>query len=59
VEGGVLADLPLDVCSALWIGAAQEWSRHWLEGRVETPPRRAARLLADAAWQALKTKEDR
>jgi AcrR family transcriptional regulator len=59
VERGVLADLPLDVCSALWIGAAQEWSRHWLEGRVETPPRRAARLLADAAWQALKTKEDR
>jgi AcrR family transcriptional regulator len=59
VAGGVLADLPLDVCSALWIGAAQEWSRQWLEGRVETPPRRAARLLADAAWQALKTKEDR
>jgi AcrR family transcriptional regulator len=54
VEAGTLKDLPLDVRSALWIGAAQEWSRHWLEGRVQTSPKRAARLLADAAWEALR-----
>jgi hypothetical protein len=59
VAAGAVQDLPLDVVSALWIGAAQEWLRHRLEGGVATPPRRAVRLLAEAAWEALKTKEER
>ncbi len=57
VEAGVLQDLPLDLGSALWIGGAQEWTRHWLEGRTETSLRQARRALADAAWEALSTKE--
>jgi AcrR family transcriptional regulator len=57
VEAGVLQDLPLDLGSALWIGSAQEWTRHWLEGCTETSPRQARRTLADAAWVALSTKE--
>jgi AcrR family transcriptional regulator len=56
-EAGVLQDLPLDLGSALWIGGAQEWARHWLEGRTETSLRQARRVLADAAWEALRTKE--
>jgi AcrR family transcriptional regulator len=59
VAAGAVQDLPLDVVTALWIGAAQEWSRHWLDGGVMTPRRGAGRLLADAAWEALKTKEER
>jgi AcrR family transcriptional regulator len=57
VEAGVLQDLPLDLGSALWIGGAQEWTRHWLKGRTETSLRQARRALADAAWEALSTKE--
>jgi AcrR family transcriptional regulator len=57
VEASVIQDLPLDLGSALWIGGAQEWTRHWLEGRTETSLRQARRALADAAWEALSTKE--
>ena len=59
IAAGALRDVPLDVPSALWIGAAQEWSRRWLEDEALTPPGRASRLLADAAWLALKTEEER
>jgi len=59
IAAGAVRDVPLDVLSALWIGAAQEWSRHWLEDEALTPPGRASRLLADAAWLALKTEEER
>jgi hypothetical protein len=52
MAAGAVRDMPLDVLSALWIGAAQEWSRHWLEDEALTPPGRASRLLADAAWLA-------
>lgn len=57
VEAGALQDVPLDLGSALWIGGAQEWTRHWLEGRTATSLRQARRILADAAWEALRTKE--
>ena len=59
IAAGAVRDVPLDVLSALWIGAAQEWSRRWLEDEALTPPGRASRLLADAAWLALKTEEER
>ena len=51
---GTLRSLPLEVITALWIGPAQEYTRHWLSGRVRRVPRSVADVLADAAWNALK-----
>jgi AcrR family transcriptional regulator len=54
VHYGALRALPLDVISALWIGPAQEYTRHWLSGHIKRVPRIVAEELADAAWNALK-----
>jgi AcrR family transcriptional regulator len=51
---GALRPLPLELINALWIGPAQEYTRHWLSGRVKRVPRAVADVLADAAWNALK-----
>ena len=51
---GALRSLPLDLINALWIGPAQEYTRHWLSGQVKRVPRAVADVLADAAWNALK-----
>jgi AcrR family transcriptional regulator len=53
VEAGRVRRLPLDLTYAILAGPAQEFSRHWLEGRMRTPARDAERALADAAWRAL------
>ncbi|HET7050137.1 MAG TPA: TetR family transcriptional regulator [Solirubrobacteraceae bacterium] len=54
VHYGSLRDLPFDVIQALWIGPAQEYTRHWLAGRARRTPPAVAEILADAAWHALK-----
>jgi AcrR family transcriptional regulator len=54
VHYGTLRALPLDLIHALWLGPAQEYSRHWLAGHVKKPPASATELLADCAWNALK-----
>ena len=54
VHYGALRGLPLDLINALWIGPAQEYTRHWLSGRVKRVPRSVADVLAEAAWNALK-----
>jgi AcrR family transcriptional regulator len=54
VHYGSLRDLPFDVIQALWIGPAQEYTRHWLAGRTKRTPPAVAEILADAAWHALK-----
>ena len=54
VHYGTLRRLPLDLIHALWIGPAQEYTRHWLSGHVKAVPRSASEVLADAAWNALK-----
>jgi AcrR family transcriptional regulator len=54
VHYGTVRSLPLDLVIALWIGPAQEYTRHWLAGQVRRVPRAAADVLADAAWNALK-----
>jgi AcrR family transcriptional regulator len=54
VHYGSLRDLPFDVIQALWIGPAQEYTRHWLAGRARRTPPAVAEVLADAAWHALK-----
>jgi AcrR family transcriptional regulator len=54
VHYGALRALPLDLILALWIGPAEEYTRHWLTGHVKRMPRNVANVLADAAWNALK-----
>jgi AcrR family transcriptional regulator len=53
---GVLRELDFDLVHALWLGPAQELSRLWLSGRSAVNPRRAGRVLAEGAWQALRAK---
>jgi len=57
VHYGVLRALPVEVIHALWLGPAQEYTRHWLAGRGRRLPASISGVLADAAWQSLK--EDR
>jgi AcrR family transcriptional regulator len=49
-----LRRLPGDVLYAVLIGPAQEFCRHWLEGRTRSSIRTAERALAEAAWRALR-----
>jgi AcrR family transcriptional regulator len=53
VQAGRLAAMPIDVFYSVLIGPAQEFCRHWLEGRMRTSIRSAERWLAAAAWRAL------
>jgi AcrR family transcriptional regulator len=53
VTAGRVRRLPLDLTYAILAGPAQEFSRHWLEGRMRSPAREAESALADAAWRAL------
>ena len=54
VDAGIMRPLPRDLLYATLIGPAQEFSRHWLEGRTRSSPRTAERALAQAAWDALR-----
>jgi AcrR family transcriptional regulator len=53
VAGGRIRPIPFDLFYAVLIGPAQEFCRHWLEGRLRTSMRTAERELAAAAWGAL------
>lgn len=53
---GVLKRLPEDLYIAVIAGPSQEFARRWLAGRAKTDITQAARVLADAAWSALRTK---
>jgi AcrR family transcriptional regulator len=53
VAAGNLTEMPLDVFYAVLIGPAQEFCRHWLQGRMRTSLRAAERSLSAAAWRAL------
>ena len=54
VHYGAVRHLPRDLIHALWLGPAQEYTRHWLSGQAMRVPRSIADVLADAAWNALK-----
>lgn len=60
VHYGVLRDLRFDVLYALWLGPAQEYSRHRLAGatrQTQSPPSaEVVETFADAAWRALSTR---
>ena len=53
VAAGRIRPIPFDLFYAVLIGPAQEFCRHWLEGRLHTSMRTAERELAAAAWGAL------
>ncbi|HTZ86375.1 MAG TPA: helix-turn-helix domain-containing protein [Solirubrobacteraceae bacterium] len=54
---GVLRELPFELINALWLGPAQEYTRHWLAGRGKRVPLAASDALADAAWRSLRASE--
>jgi AcrR family transcriptional regulator len=58
VRAGRLVAMPIDVLYSVLIGPAQEFCRHWLEGRMRTSLRSAERSLAAAAWRALAAPHD-
>lgn len=58
VDSGEVVRLPRDLYGALLIGPVQHYTRGRLAGRQRTDPKSAARLLAQAAWQALQARGD-
>jgi len=54
MRAGVLCSLSADLLQALWFGPAQHFARLWLGGVAPSGLARAARLLPEAAWEALR-----
>jgi AcrR family transcriptional regulator len=54
---GVLRPMRLGVTAALWLGAAQEYSRHWIAGPDVKMPSEAVETFADAAWAVLRAND--
>lgn len=52
-DHGRIVERPFELTHALWLGPAQEFTRHWLRGRTAMTPAAAAAALADGAWRAL------
>jgi AcrR family transcriptional regulator len=51
---GVLRPMRIGITAALWLGPAQEFSRHWVAGAESKMPRGVIETFADAAWAALR-----
>jgi AcrR family transcriptional regulator len=51
---GAVKALPLELIHALWLGPAQEYTRHWFAGHTKRSPAAVGAVLEDAAWNALK-----
>lgn len=54
VHYGTLRALPPELIHALWLGPAQEYTRHWLAGYAKRPAGSVLDTLAHAAWKTLK-----
>lgn len=52
---GVLRPMEPGITAALWLGPAQEYSRHWIAGTASSISTRTIDTFASAAWAALKT----
>lgn len=59
LKRGVLKPLPEELYIAVIGGPSQEFARRWLAGRAKTDITQAAQVLADAAWNSLRTKRHR
>ncbi len=53
VQYRALRPLPFDLIHPLWLGPAQEYTRHWIAGYANQPPDSVADVLAHAAYAAL------
>ncbi|KUH81311.1 MULTISPECIES: TetR/AcrR family transcriptional regulator [unclassified Mycobacterium] len=51
---GALQPMRDGVTAALWLGPAQEYSRHWVAGPAKRMPSATVEIFADAAWAALR-----
>lgn len=54
VEGGIVADLPLDLFQPILVGPLHQFSRQWLAGRVTATMDEAQEVLGRAVWRALR-----
>lgn len=54
-----LRPLSFDLAYALWLGPSQEYLRHWLATGVRRVPTPDADALADAAWNTLRSPDER
>ena len=54
VKAETVVDLPVDLLLAIVLGPAQMLARQWLAGRASITPEDARRVLARAAWNALR-----
>ncbi|MCV7280076.1 helix-turn-helix transcriptional regulator [Mycolicibacterium flavescens] len=54
---GVLQPMRVAVTAALWLGPAQEYSRHWVYSAAKRLPPGTIEVFADAAWAALRSRE--
>ena len=51
---GALRPMRVGVTAALWLGPAQEYSRHWVAGNEAKMPRDVVETFATAAWTVLR-----
>jgi AcrR family transcriptional regulator len=51
---GALQPLHVPITAALWLGPAQEYSRHWISSGARRLPPGTIDVFADAAWKALR-----
>jgi len=54
---GVLRPMRIGVTAALWLGPAQEFSRHWVAGDDAKMPRDVVQTFATAAWTVLRAND--
>ena len=54
---GVLRPMRIGVTAALWLGAAQEYSRYWIAGGEAKMPEDAVETFATAAWAVLRAND--
>jgi AcrR family transcriptional regulator len=54
---GALRPMRIGVTAALWLGPAQEFSRHWIAGEVAKMPRDVIETFASAAWAVLRAND--
>ena len=55
VKSGALLELPTSMYVPLICGSTLEYSRFWLSGRNNRSPSDVASILAQAAWQSVKS----
>lgn len=54
---GMLRPMRIGTTSALWLGAAQEFSRYWISSAEDEMPPGTVEIFADAAWAALRAND--